>query len=455
MPNDTVPATLYVEGYATSSSVRDVTLQLEYGYWMDTVTSDNINITVVEVELTHVHFDYSSRISTSLTATVLTDTHANWTVNEFQGKELNPDITQSTTFTVASNTQTTITISAGDMTGVASVGDKYAVIYDDDALSIRENYTTDMDLPEWVTSLSRNEPATYIKQKSVTIWARLTVMPTAITSAKIRATSSDFLGNLGEQTVSFSSGVSSPPYIRFTAASSTPNYVNKDTVTWEWKYRDVNGTGSGDLDVSVGTKRTSGPHTIYVLLARPDDPWQEWGQRRVWTEVLDYACVWADQDADESQAVDGITVGAYNSFGKNYEGWHTHASGTTLDLTDLLSDSWADCRDMSATVHVFTRAIGGSVTEVRWIDGRFWYQSIDPIGAPGWTTPGPNEWWNFHQVGHYSNVYDACIRLDPSTPRIPCNEAIDGTYYDDRVYNSVLSFNHARHRTEHARRVRP
>ncbi len=51
MPNDTVPATLYVEGYATSGGVRDVTLQLEYGYWMDTVTSDNINITVVKINL--------------------------------------------------------------------------------------------------------------------------------------------------------------------------------------------------------------------------------------------------------------------------------------------------------------------------------------------------------------------------------------------------------------------
>jgi len=56
MPTDTVPATLYVEGYTTSGSVRDVTLQLEYGYWMDTVTSDNINITVLDVNVKEVSF---------------------------------------------------------------------------------------------------------------------------------------------------------------------------------------------------------------------------------------------------------------------------------------------------------------------------------------------------------------------------------------------------------------
>jgi len=54
-------------------------------------------------------------------------------------------------------------------------------------------------------------------------------------------------------------------------------------------------------------------------------------------------------------------------------------------------------------------------------------------------TPGPNEWWDFHQVAHYSNVYDACIQLDPGDPRIPCNEAVDGTYYDDLYLSGTWS----------------
>jgi len=82
-------------------------------------------------------------------------------------------------------------------------------------------------------------------------------------------------------------------------------------------------------------------------------------------------------------------------------------------------------------VHVFTRAIGGSQTDVRRIDGPFGAQSIDPVGSPGWGATS----WNFHQVGNYSNVYDACLRFDPSDPRIPRNEDVDGTYKDD-LYDS-------------------
>ena len=59
------------------------------------------------------------------------------------------------------------------------------------------------------------------------------------------------------------------------------------------------------------------------------------------------------------------------------------------------------------------------------------WKAIDPVGNPGWGTTG----WNFHQVAHYSNVYDACLRLDQSAPRIPRNEAINGTYKSD-LYDS-------------------
>ncbi len=65
-------------------------------------------------------------VTTGLTATVLTDSSANYTVNELAGRELNPDVTQGTTFTVISNTATTIT-TAGDMTSVASTLDHYRV----------------------------------------------------------------------------------------------------------------------------------------------------------------------------------------------------------------------------------------------------------------------------------------------------------------------------------------
>ena len=64
--------------------------------------------------------------STALSDTVLTDSAANYTVDELAGRELNPDITQGTTFTILSNTATTVTVASG-LSGVAVVGDRYRV----------------------------------------------------------------------------------------------------------------------------------------------------------------------------------------------------------------------------------------------------------------------------------------------------------------------------------------
>lgn len=67
-------------------------------------------------------------ISTGLAALTLSDSSANWVVNELAGRELQPDITDATTFTIASNTATTITVSSGDMTSVADLYDTYAIL---------------------------------------------------------------------------------------------------------------------------------------------------------------------------------------------------------------------------------------------------------------------------------------------------------------------------------------
>jgi len=66
-------------------------------------------------------------LSTGLTATKLTDTSANWIVNEFAGRTIYPNVTSGTGFTVLSNTINEITISAGDMTTVAAAGDYFRV----------------------------------------------------------------------------------------------------------------------------------------------------------------------------------------------------------------------------------------------------------------------------------------------------------------------------------------
>jgi len=152
-----------------------------------------------------------------------------------------------------------------------------------------------------------------------------------------------------------------------------------------------------------------------------------------WTDVLDYACVWADGETEELGVVKKITTNAYWNFGKNYDGTRSHAEGTTFKLTELLQEDWADCRDMSATVHVFAKGIGCSSLNVRRIDGPFVYKPIKPIGMILWQV----DTWNFHQVANYSGIYDACLQLDPSNPRISLGEDINGTYKNDLFDSGV------------------
>ena len=127
-----------------------------------------------------------------------------------------------------------------------------------------------------------NEPAAYVKNITVKVRPGFVAPYMNIDSCYIRATSSDFLGNLAEQKVKFYRGQHDRPYY-FQAANNTVNYVAERTVTWQWKVRDINGSGSSEVNFD-----TSGPHTIYVLLGSPKSPMTE-----PWTEILDYGCDWA------------------------------------------------------------------------------------------------------------------------------------------------------------------
>lgn len=166
-----------------------------------------------------------------------------------------------------------------------------------------------------------------------------------------------------------------------------------------------------------------------------------------WTEVLDAACAWASGETTASQVVENITTGAYTSDYKDYNFDYSHCDTTStgsihFELYDFLSDDNCDCKDMAAVVQVYSNALGVSSVYMKRISGPFYYQSIDPIG-----TTNPDGWissdeWNYHQVGWYSSsVYDACLRLDQSSPRVPRGEDINDEYKDDLYSNGTWNVN--------------
>ncbi|NIP25294.1 MAG: hypothetical protein GWN67_07430, partial [Phycisphaerae bacterium] len=250
-----------------------------------------------------------------------------------------------------------------------------------DGIDIRENDSTDITVPEWVKA-GQNKPAAYKKSTSVTIKAKFYIRPTTITSAKIKATTTDSIfGNLGEQTVTFTSGVSS--YISFTPTNSTPSAIDKGTVTWQWKIRDIQGGGS-----PVYTFGSSGAHTIYTVLATPQAP-----QAEPWTEALDIACVEADGKTTAAAATRDIWDDFFYDAGGTYDTtsgaprYTDHGGGADFELTNWLNSypniGIVNCYDMGKSVVVFANALGCEAEYV-FVSPFGYLNCIKPIGC-GWT----------------------------------------------------------------------
>ena len=313
-----------------------------------------------------------------------------------------------------------------------------------DGINIRVNAGTDVDTPEWVKDV-RNDPAAYKKSTpNVTIQAKFAAS-SGVTSAKIEATSSDttVLGNLGEQTVAFSSGVSN--YVSFTFASSTRSSVGCNTATWQWKVRDVNGGGLNQANTN-----SSGPHTIYTVLDTPVTPMAE-----PWTEVLDYSCVWADGTTTDTGAAGKVTEGIYAS-GYEYDNvggaaQYLNDTNGNFELTRCLSewgnsDTDINCWDCANMVAIFSNSLGCDLDRYYITgSGSFLLNYIKPIGRD-WTNdpftyPG-RQGFALHWTG-WSQTYDACLQVDddadpttsPHTGKQPeamtFNAGTPSTPYDD------------------------
>ena len=203
----------------------------------------------------------------------------------------------------------------------------------------------------------------------------------------------------------------------------------------------------------AGTANATHPQ-VYLTFGTPISPW---GQtldtppktRTCWSRVIHDACIWMPEEGYSSalslDAKKRLAYKAFHSSGKDYKGWDSHCNGdgTYFEMWQFIEiDSWADCRDMSSWWAKLCNSIGLN-GQVRRINGPFVTKAIDPIGTPipypgeppwpenGWGTTS----WNFHQVGNYTNVFDPCLQLNQSAPRVAQYENIDSPYKTD-LYDS-------------------
>ena len=315
-----------------------------------------------------------------------------------------------------------------------------------DRVTIQKN-ESDITAPEWITSSQTNDPIAYIKGSNKTILASFTCTSDTVTSAKIFATKTagDILTHIGEETITFSNGWSSPLYQQFTV-TDVPTWVKKGTVTWQWKFK-----------VGLYSEQpitSTGPHTIYVLVASPQAP-----MSKPWTEVLDYSCVWAAWQPGAVGAATKIVQKIYSDIGLSYDtengapvytGWGNTDFNLNLFLSRIPNVGKFNCYDSGKAVKIFGNAVG-SGSSYKFSSPFGYLNCIKPAGK-GWANNpfydggppissdpivGEDDDWNDgrskfgnHAFGALnSNIYDASLRVDTDpNPDAPPHSPSDGSW---------------------------
>lgn len=320
---------------------------------------------------------------------------------------------------------------------VVSIQFNYEVGNVNDALNIRKNASQTVELPEWLPSSGRNNTFAYTKgqtNRKIQVVLHHNQAPGNIYNLHVKTVGGGYYpGLVAETQVDFPPSGSQTTTILTMSGGAVPTYVQLWGFYYYWQITKVNGVV---LNPTINFGQTGG-HNYYTLLGVPQAP-----MPTPWTDVLNYACVWAANQTTERNVVKKITQNAYTVFGQNhsYYGENTHAPYPVFNLTSFFSSNWADCRDMSAVVHVFSRAIGCGNIKIIKINNfqprNFAYDWIYPVGC---SNPQQGYWW-FHQIGWLSmdpietRVFDACLKLTKNSTRIPVNENI----YEDYQWDLLL-----------------
>lgn len=318
-----------------------------------------------------------------------------------------------------------------------------------DALSIRKNYTTKVDVPEWVSGRTNpaDSPAAYsiaaVTGKSITIQVKFTASTNNSFSAQIQASGGGILGVVDPVTVNFLNGVSNPIFVTIPLNHHTlaTGGVQVQNISWNWSYQ-----LSGGSWTSMG----SSYHRIYALLATPTMPWIQASTssetQLPWTAILDYACVWAAGKTTETDIATAVTQEVNTNIGLSYD---TNAGAPFFTdttpggdmrfmatkfvnyLSGVVLSSRANCTDCATMVATFSNILGCNLTESTMYDSvsgsgfsGFYCNKMIAIGGGAWAYPFPlqpfpnNVTFAYHEVawmgslGYNDNLYDACLQCD-------------------------------------------
>lgn len=211
---------------------------------------------------------------------------------------------------------------------------------------------------------------------------------------------------------------------------------------WHWEHR----PGPQHAWHHFATTR----HRIYVVLDLPTDPWEQGPYNAAntqlpWTDVLDYACRWAQGATSKDMAAALVTQSVY-ALGPSvvtYDcpgGGSSHYSAGNFDCSAFLdrlrggtgNGIYVNCSDCATIVSTFANALGCNLWQSRMGWG-FDLNAMLGIGSSVWQPACGWTSFNYHEVAWEGNclagddVYDACLQVDgdsdptsaPHTPLLP------------------------------------
>lgn len=251
------------------------------------------------------------------------------------------------------------------------------------------------------------------------------------------------LGEVAPQQVNFQRNGESP-LVTFELQNPTLSRqgVGMHVVTWRWQYRRDEGEAWTDFATTH--------HKIYTLLSVPTLPWLQApfsaaNTQLPWTDVLDFACLWASSARTPDEAATRITQAVYDLGPEliSYDcpgGGLTHYTQLTpiapFDCTAFLerlhgglgNGYYVNCVDCATIVSTFANAVGCDL----WQSGMggifpFLLNPILAIGSLEWETACDWQTFGYHEVAWKGDcntqdaVFDACLLVDggPFPDRLP------------------------------------
>jgi len=287
------------------------------------------------------------------------------------------------------------------------------------ALKLKDHLAgTLVPVPEYIKNV-RNRPAAYLVNTLPHIKVVLKKGSGFVPgSYSIGATGS--LGGIRRKTVTpvFNpSGLSNP--IDFEFMWPLSNAVGKPNVTLNWYARKVPGAS---IPVSI----SSASHKLYVILAKPTEPWVT---ETPWIGALDIACGWAAGASTLDDAA-GLVTGGYFYSGKvsydtisgmtfyqfnNYAGFYLSEMIERLNGGVGLGEK-VNCTDSACTVSTFSNILGCDLWQAR-MGSSFALNPMQAIGYASWAIPFDG-FFSYHEIAWKGacsindRLFDGCLCVD-------------------------------------------